>query len=146
VRDLLLDLSRQGRTIVLSSHQMDTVERLCHEIALIHRGEKLLDGRVSDVKRRRGRNTVVIAYEGGDASFLAGLPEVREASDFGRHVELRLHDGADAQAVLHAAAARLRVTRFELVEPSLHEIFVEQVTAHGGELPPEMHSGAGGPA
>jgi ABC-2 type transport system ATP-binding protein len=132
MREVLLDLSRQGRTLVLSSHQMETVERLCDGIALINRGQKLLDGSVSEVKRRYGKNTVVLAYE-GDGSFLAGLPGVDRLTDFGRYVELRLADGGDPQALLREAAARLRVSRFEIMEPSLRDIFVEQVTAHGQE-------------
>jgi ABC-2 type transport system ATP-binding protein len=134
VRELLLELSRQGKTIVLSSHQMQTVERLCSAIALINRGELVLDGPVSEVKRRYGRNTVALAYE-GDGSFVATLPGVARTTDFGRYVEVQLQDGADPQALLQAAAARLRLSRFEIVEPSLHDIFVEQVTAHGGQLP-----------
>jgi ABC-2 type transport system ATP-binding protein len=130
MRDVLLDLSRQGRTLVLSSHQMETVERLCDGIALINRGHKLLDGTVSDVKRRYGKNTVVLAYE-GDGAFLSQLPGVERVSDFGRYVELRLVEGGDTQALLREAAARLRVSRFEIVEPSLRDIFVERVTTHG---------------
>jgi len=130
MREVLLDLRRQGRTLVLSSHQMETVERLCDAIALIDRGLKLLDGTVSDVKRRYGKNTVELAYE-GDGAFLAALPGVERFSDFGRYVEIRLAEDADPQALLREAAARLRVSRFEIVEPSLRDIFVEQVTAHG---------------
>jgi ABC-2 type transport system ATP-binding protein len=130
MREVLLDLRRQGRTLVLSSHQMETVERLCDAIALINRGHKLLDGAVSDVKRRYGKNTVVLAYE-GDGAFLAQVPGVERVSDFGRYVEVRLAEQADPQVLLREAAARLRVSRFEIVEPSLRDIFVEQVTAHG---------------
>ena len=131
MRDVLLELRRQGKTLVLSSHQMETVERLCDAIALVSRGEKLLDGQVSEVKRRYGRNTVVLAYE-GDGAFLATLPGVAAVSDFGRYVEIRLGEG-DPQAILQSAAARLRVSRFEIVEPSLHDIFVEQVKGHSAE-------------
>ena len=131
MRGALLEMSREGKTLILSSHQMETVERLCDGIALIHRGEKLLDGAVSEVKRRYGKNTLVLAYE-GDGAFIAGLDGVAKVTDFGRHVEVRMADGADPQTLLREAAARLRVSRFEIVEPSLHEIFVEQVTAHGG--------------
>jgi ABC-2 type transport system ATP-binding protein len=131
MRDVLVDLRRQGRTLVLSSHQMETVERLCDAIALVSRGEKLLDGPVSEVKRRYGRNTLVLAFE-GDGAFLSGLPGVASVGDFGRYVEIRMQDGADTQALLQAAAARLRLSRFEIVEPSLHDIFVEQVTRHAG--------------
>jgi ABC-2 type transport system ATP-binding protein len=143
VRGLLLDLARQGKTIVLSSHQMETVERLCESIALIHRGRLVLTGRVSEVKARAGRNTVALAFEGGDGSFLAGLPGVRALADHGHYVELRLEPGTDTQALLHAAAARLRLRRFEIVEPSLHDIFVERVSASGGSAP---DAAAGAPA
>jgi ABC-2 type transport system ATP-binding protein len=130
MRDVFVDLRRQGKTVVLSSHQMETVERLCDAIALIHRGRKVLDGSVSEVKSRHGKNTLVLSYE-GDGAFLAGLPGVLKVSDFGRYVEIKMDEGADSQAILREAAARIRVSRFEVVEPSLHDIFVEQVTASG---------------
>jgi ABC-2 type transport system ATP-binding protein len=130
VRDILLELRRQGKTLVLSSHQMETVERLCDSIALLNRGEKLLDGPVSEVKKRHGRNNIALAFE-GDGGFLATLPGVKKVTDFGRYVELQMHEGADPQAILREAAARLRLSRFEVMEPSLRDIFVEQVTAHG---------------
>jgi ABC-2 type transport system ATP-binding protein len=132
MRELLREMSRAGKTIVLSSHQMETVERLCDSIALIDRGVKLLDGTVLDVKRRYGKNAVVLAYE-GDGAFLSSVPGVAKVTDSGRHVEIQLADGADPQALLREAAARLRVSRFEIVEPSLHEIFVDQVTANRPE-------------
>jgi ABC-2 type transport system ATP-binding protein len=126
VRDVLLDLRRQGCTLVLSSHQMETVERLCDAITLINRGRMVLEGPVTEVKSRYGKNAVVLAYE-GDGTFLAGLPGVAQLTDFGRYVELRLHEGADPQEILRAAAPRLRLSRFEIVEPSLRDIFVDRV-------------------
>jgi ABC-2 type transport system ATP-binding protein len=132
MREVMLDLVRRGTTIVLSSHQMDAVERLCGRVALINRGEKLLDGAVSELKARHGRNTLALAYD-GDGSFLAGLPGVAKLTDFGQYVEIRLAEGCDPQPLLVVMAARLRVRRFEIVEPSLHDIFVETVTGHGKE-------------
>jgi ABC-2 type transport system ATP-binding protein len=130
MRDVLVDLRRKGKTLVLSSHQMETVERLFDGIALIHRGEKLLDGSVAEVKARYGKSAIALAFE-GDGAFLASLPGVARVSDFGRHVEVRLLEGADPQALLREATARLRLSRCEIVEPSLHEIFVDQVTSRG---------------
>ena len=132
MREALLGMRRAGTTIVLSSHQMDTVERLCDRVALINRGEKLLDGTVSEVKARHGKNTVVLAFD-GDGSFIEALPGVARVTDFKQYLEVRLKDGEDAQPLLREAAARLRLRRFEIVEPSLHDIFVETVTAHGKE-------------
>jgi ABC-2 type transport system ATP-binding protein len=136
VRELLLELNRQGKTIVLSSHQMETVERLCGWIALINRGEKVIDGSVAEVKRNHGRNNLVMAFE-GDGAFLAALPGVGKLTDFGRYVEIQLADGADAQQILSASAPRLRISRFEIVEPSLHDIFVDCVQAHAARGEPE---------
>jgi ABC-2 type transport system ATP-binding protein len=127
--EVFQELRRQGKTLVLSSHQMETVERLCDRVALINRGEKLLDGTVAAVKGRHGRDTLVLAYE-GDGGFLASLPGVVRVSDSGRYVEIKIGQLADPQAILREAAARLRLSRFEIVEPSLHDIFVERVTAH----------------
>jgi ABC-2 type transport system ATP-binding protein len=133
MREVLLDQRRRGRTLVLSSHQMEAVERLCDRVALLNRGEKILDGAVADVKAQHGRNALVLAFD-GDGSFLSELPGVLRLTDFGRYVEIRLKEGADPQGVLHAAAARLRLSRFEIVEPSLHDIFVERVTGHEQEV------------
>jgi ABC-2 type transport system ATP-binding protein len=132
MRDVMVDLSRRGATIVLSSHQMDTVEKLCDRVALINKGEKVLDGAVSEVKARHGTNTLVLAFD-GDGSFLASLPGVARVSDFGQYVEIRMNDGADPQSILREAAARLSVRRFEIVVPSLHDVFVETVTGPGEE-------------
>ena len=132
MRDVMVDLSRRGATIVLSSHQMDTVEKLCDRVALIDKGEKVLDGAVSEVKASHGKNTLVLAFD-GDGSFLGSLPGVARVSDFGQYVEIKMSDGADPQALLSEAASRLRVRRFEIVVPSLHDIFVETVTGHGTE-------------
>ena len=132
MRETMLDLRRKGATIVLSSHQMETVEKLCDRVALIDRGRKVLDGSVAEVKARHGKNTVALAFD-GDGSFLESLPGVAKVSDFGQYVEVRLREGADPQPLLVEAAARLRVRRFEIVEPSLHDIFVETVTHDGKE-------------
>jgi ABC-2 type transport system ATP-binding protein len=132
MRGALLELRRAGTTIVLSSHQMETVEKLCDRVALINRGEKILDGAVSEVKARYGKNTVALAFE-GDGGFIESLPGVAKVTDFGQYLEVRLEDGHDPQPLLREAASRLKLRRFEIVEPSLHDIFVETVTSHGKE-------------
>jgi ABC-2 type transport system ATP-binding protein len=126
MREVLLDLTRKGTTLVLSSHQMETVERLCDRVALINKGTKILDGSVAEVKRQHGKNTLVLSYD-GDGAFLASLPGVAKLTDFGRYVEIKMAEGTDPQAILREASKHLRLSRFEIVEPSLHDIFVESV-------------------
>jgi len=127
LKDVLLDLKKQGRTILFSTHRMDQVEKLCDSICLIDHGRAVLAGELKQIKAGYGKNHVQIEYE-GDGAFLRqpdGL--VESFNDYGNHVELRLKKGADPQELLRAAAAHCRIRRFELSEPSLEEIFIDVV-------------------
>ena len=125
-KDLMLELNRNGATIIFSTHQMETAEKLCKEIALINRGRLVLGGPLAQVKARFGKNSVLVEFD-GDGSFLAALPGVDKVDDYGRYQEVRLRDGADPQSLLQAAVGRVVLRRFEIVEPTLHNIFLEQV-------------------
>ena len=127
MRDAMIELSRAGKTLIVSSHQMATVEQMCDRVALINKGEKVLDGRVADIKASYGKNTINLAFE-GDGSFLKAVPGVAAVTDHGRYAELKLGPGADPQSILRAVSEKLRITKFEVVEPSLHDIFIERVT------------------
>lgn len=125
--EIILEFHRRGHTIVFSTHMMEQVEKLCQEICLIDKGRKLLEGRLADVKRRYGRNSVTIRFE-GDGAFLHALPQVASVKDYGSELFLKLKDGADPNAILKEAAGRLRIQKFEIAEPSIHDIFVAQVS------------------
>ncbi len=127
LKNVILDLRKQGTTIIFSTHQMEQVEQMCDEICLINRSIKVLDGSVREVKRRFGRNTVLMEYEGEDSFITDEL--VKRHKPMANHSEMVLHEGADAQELLRrAVAAGVRIHRFELVEPSLNDIFIECVT------------------
>ena len=125
-KDTILDLNRQGATVLFSTHQMDTAERLCQEIALINKGKVILGGPLAAIKERFGHNSIQMEFD-GDGSFLQSVPGVAGVDDFGRYSEARLEAGADPQVLLQAAAGRLKIRRFEILAPSLHTIFIEQV-------------------
>jgi len=129
-KDVILEQNRKGATILFSTHQMDTAERLCRAIALINKGQVVLSGSLSEVKNRFGKSSVVIEFE-GDGTFLAAAPGVARADVSGEYAEVRLGNGADAQALLRACVDRLRIRRFEVVAPTLHNIFIEQVGGAG---------------
>jgi ABC-2 type transport system ATP-binding protein len=125
LQDTLVDLKKAGRAILFSTHRMDQAEKLCDEICLIHRGEKVLSGKMRDVKSRYERNRVIIDFEGEDG-FLSH-EAIAECKQYPGHVEIRLKEYADSQALLRAAEQHARIYRFELVEPSLEEIFIQTV-------------------
>lgn len=134
VRRLLLELAAEGTAILLSTHQMGEAEKLCDEIVLVHDGRVVKAGPLAEVKASGGRDAVHLEFE-GSAAFLAALPGVASARVDTNRAELRLEPGADAQTILAAAVGRLRVLKFEVVAPSLEEVFLEAV---GGAAPAEV--------
>jgi ABC-2 type transport system ATP-binding protein len=126
LKDVMLDLKKKGKTILFSTHRMDQVEKLCDSICLINKGLPVLQGELKEVKSRYGKNNVQIQYE-GSGDFLQNKALVGLCNDYGNYVEVRMAPGADPQELLRAAASQARILRFELMEPSLEEIFIETV-------------------
>jgi len=125
LQDTLLELKKQGNAVLFSTHRMDQVEKLCDSICLVNRGEAVLSGGMREIKSRYERNHVIVQYEGADG-FLQH-PAIAEYKSYAGHAEIRLKPHADAQDLLRTAAASSTITKFELVEPSLEEIFIETV-------------------
>jgi ABC-2 type transport system ATP-binding protein len=124
--DTLLDQRRQGRAILFSTHRMDQVEKFCDEIALLYKGKLVLEGSMREIKSHYPANRVHVHFT-GDATFLHHAAIARFES-FGERAEIVLAEGADPQMVLTQAVARgTRITRFEVMEPTLEEIFIETV-------------------
>jgi ABC-2 type transport system ATP-binding protein len=126
LKDILLEQKQAGKTILFSTHRMDQVEKLCDSICLVDHGRAVLKGDLRAVKARFGRNHLQIEYE-GDGDFLKNTPMVQSFHNFGNYTEVELAPGSDAQEILKAIAARARVHRFELAEPTLEKIFIDTV-------------------
>jgi ABC-2 type transport system ATP-binding protein len=128
IKDIMLELRGQGTTLILSTHRMEQVEMMCDSICLIHQGRKVLDGELAAIKQSYGKNTLRLQYS-GDGDFL-NLPELVESTNhYGAVVEVKLRPGADPQEILRLAVQRgVRITRFELIEPPLNDIFIEKVS------------------
>lgn len=126
LKDVLLDLKTAGKTILFSTHRMDQAEKMCDSICLINRGEAVLQGELKEIKGRYGRNSVQIEYQ-GSSDFLQQDGLVQSFNNYGNYVEVRLVPGADTQKLLRLAAERSQVSKFELLEPSLNEIFKDVV-------------------
>jgi ABC-2 type transport system ATP-binding protein len=125
VERTLLELKDQGKAILFSTHRMDQVEKLCDSICLINNGEAVLAGNLREIKSRYERNHVIVEFEGG-SDFL-NSEEVAEAKNYSGHAEIKLKPRGNAQKLLHEAVAVATIYRFELVEPSLEEIFIQTV-------------------
>jgi ABC-2 type transport system ATP-binding protein len=127
VEEIMLEMRGKGSTIVLSSHRMEQIERMCDSICLINKGQNVLDGDIRAIKQSYGKNTLHIEFTGTDG-FLQS-PLIEKVTRLGNGVEAKLKPGADPQEVLRAAVqSNANITRFELMEPSLNEIFIERTT------------------
>jgi len=128
IRDALEEMRNDNRAIVFSTHQMEYADKLCDDLMLINKGHAVLTGSPSSIKSRFGRNSVQIEYK-GDGAFLRGLPGVEQARIDNNFAELALSPDADANALLSAAVERLRIHRFERIDPSLEAVFIDTVGA-----------------
>ena len=127
LEDTLMELKREGRSILFSTHRMDQVEKLCDAIALIDGGRVVLEGGMRAVKSRYPRERVLLSVE-GDSAGLLDHPAVASVKHFADRTELHLAPGADPQTLLRSLVTQgAAITRWELQEPSLEEIFVRTV-------------------
>jgi ABC-2 type transport system ATP-binding protein len=138
LKDTIVDLKRRGKTVIFSTHIMDNAEKMCDSVCIIAKGEKVLDGSVVDVKAAAGNRTIALALSGGQTpainAVLNDASLVQRMDDNNLFFELELAPAADAQVLLHRLIeAGASIERFERVNPSLHQIFLQKVGATGVE-------------
>ena len=130
LKEIVIDLKRSGKTIIFSTHQMEVAEKICDDICLINRAEKVLEGSLRELKRSFGRNSIAVRCEGGDGV----LDDPTLVSKVVRHADeaqALLAQGADAQVLLRRLIdSGATIGKFEMVEPSLNDIFITKVTEH----------------
>ena len=130
LKEIVLDLKRAGKTIIFSTHQMEVAEKICDDICLLNRSQKVLDGSLREIKSSFGRNAVAVRATGADGV----LDDSALVSKLVRHADetqALLAPGADAQVLLKRLInSGATIEKFEMVEPSLNDIFITKVTEH----------------
>lgn len=139
IKGVLLDLKRQGKTILFSTHVMEQAEKLCDYVCMISKGEKVIDGSMSEVKSKFGSNSLQIDIE-GDGNFMASLPGVQKMTEFNNYIELRIDEGLDTNALLKTVTDRVKVRGFSVVEPSLYDIFIELANVDPDQMNQNMEA------
>ena len=128
LKEIVLDLKRAGKTIIFSTHQMEVAEKICDDICLLNRAQKVFEGSLREIKRSFGRNAVAVRCEGGDGV----LDDPTLVSKVVRHADeaqALLAPGADSQTLLkRLIASGAVIGKFEMMEPSLNDIFITKVT------------------
>ena len=137
MKDIVVDLAGQGRTILFSTHVMEQAERMCDRVVIMARGKKIVDGTVAEVKSEFGGRHVALAFshaKAGAAPVLEDRALVAKVDDYGATAEVELADAADPQQLLtRLVQAGVGLRRFEIVEPSLQSIFIAKVGADAAD-------------
>lgn len=126
LKEIIIELKDQGKAILFSTHRMEQVEQMCDDICLFNNGRVVLTGNLRDIKKKSGKNTILIEFH-GDGSFIDRLDGVRVNNRSTNFAEIRILDGNDPQNILKEALNHTEVHKFQLVEPSLTEIFITSV-------------------
>ena len=127
LKEIVLDLKAAGRTIIFSTHQMELAEKICDDICLINRSRKILEGPLREIKQSFRQNSVALRIEGGDG-VLDDRTLVSMLKPYSDEVEVLLAPGVSAQELLRRlVAAGASVSKFEMIEPRLHDIFIQKV-------------------
>jgi ABC-2 type transport system ATP-binding protein len=135
IKDEILELKRQGSTIIFSTHRMESVEELCDDIALIHQSNKLIEGKLTDVKKQYRTNSFEVGILTDNVEglmyditqkFTVGQTDFKSLND---ELKLKVELGsATPNELLHILTQRGQVTHFMEKIPSVNDIFIQTVT------------------
>jgi ABC-2 type transport system ATP-binding protein len=126
LKEIIIELREKGKTILFSTHRMEQVEQMCDDICLFNNGKVVLTGNLRTIKKEFGKNTVLLEFQ-GDSTFLDELDDVRINNRSTNFAEIRILSGSSHQEILRKAMERAEIHKFQLVEPSLNEIFISTV-------------------
>jgi len=133
LRSALLELKKRGMTILLSTHDMALAESMCDFICMIFKGRKVLDGTLDLIQQQYGQDTLRVQTDNG-MSHLEDFPGILATKDFGNYQEIRITEDCDPQEILAALMQKSRVRKFEVINPTLHDIFTRIVGQEGKEI------------
>ena len=123
MKDVILELQKEGATIIFSTHDMAVAERMCDYIFMIYKGKKVLDGTLTQIQDQYSNDTIRIQSELGAAA-LEGMKGIETVNNFGKLQEIRVSSGTDPQDILAGLLKLTRINKFEITKPSLNDIFI----------------------
>lgn len=133
IKSILMDLKDEGKTILFSTHVMEQAEKLCDHLCMISKGNKVLDGTLTGVKSKFGKNSIQVDIE-GNGRFIRDIEGVRSMTEFNNYIEIKIDESSDTNKILKAIADQVLVKRFDIVEPSLYDIFIDMANVDPTEL------------
>lgn len=127
LKNIILEMKQQGKTIILSTHQMYQVEQLCDEILMINQGKVVLSGNLRDVKKQYGTNHLIVEFN-GNGDFIDSIDPDKIIDKSSNRIECRIDGYQESQEILKNAVRNNQITKFDIQEPPLNEIFIDVVS------------------
>ena len=131
IKNEILELNKQGTTIIFSTHRMESVEELCDSIALLNLSHKILDGKVKNIRNSYRNNTFMLEYAGEKVIFEGNHPfeliSETNGDDLTR-LTLKINEGKSVNDVLHYMLPKVSIQKLEEVVPTMNEIFIRTVS------------------
>ena len=131
IKNEILELNKNGATIIFSTHRMESVEELCHSIALLNQSHKILDGKVKTIRNSYRNNTFVIEYQGNAIANTQNAPFeiLAETQTEGIHqLKLKIREGNTVNDILQYMLPMASICKLEEIVPTMNEIFIQQVS------------------
>jgi ABC-2 type transport system ATP-binding protein len=147
LKEVFLELHRQGKTMIFSTHQLEQVEELCEDVLIIDKGQTIIQGSVREVKRQQGRNVARLKLDNdSEAPWLDTLEGVQVTKRRQDYIEMQIQANLNPNLIVEAALQHGGIiSRFELTEPSLTDIFIEYVGKSAApDIPSTFQAQAGG--
>jgi len=132
LKNIILDLKKDGKAILFSTHMMDAAEKICDDILLLNKSKKILDGKLSEIKKQHGSNSIQIEFD-GDSGFIKEFPNIESFENYSNYIEVKLKDSYSSQEFLKQLIGKIEIRRFQTMESSLNDIFISLVGGSNNE-------------
>ncbi|HOJ17252.1 MAG: ATP-binding cassette domain-containing protein [Ignavibacteriales bacterium] len=126
IKDIILSYVDNGKTMILSTHQMDMAEKLCDEIFLIDKGKEVVGGNINEVRKKYGKNSIRVDFS-GDKSLISSIPGIVEINVYSNYAEIELNESTKPSEILKKLVDIVEIRNFTILEPSLNKIFIDLI-------------------
>jgi len=127
LKDIIIDLVKQGKYVIMSAHEMHTIEEFCSNIVILNRGKTVLQGNLSEIKNSYPANRVLIECNGDILDIINKL-RLNIENNHDNYYMINISNEEEAHKLLEEIMKKkILVNKFEILKPTLNDIFIEKV-------------------
>ena len=128
LKNIIIDLVKKGKYVIMSAHQMATIEEFCSDILILNKGKTVLQGNLKDIKETYPANRVEIDVDQKIDAYIKEFKELEIENEKNNQYTIKIKDVEKAHELLSQLVAKeIKVNKFEIMKPTLNDIFIEKV-------------------